>query len=69
MNIASQVSNIGSDSSGVGQAAQISVLNKAKNIDASTVLPLLDSAVQSSQQIQATTVNPAHLGQNVDVHA
>lgn len=69
MNIASQVANIGSDGSGLAQAVQISVLNKAKSADANAVLPLLNSAVQQSQQIQATASNPAHLGQNIDVRA
>ncbi|MBV8046559.1 MAG: hypothetical protein JO171_05375 [Paludibacterium sp.] len=69
MNIASQVANIGSDGSGVSQAIQVSVLNKAKSADAAAVLPLLNSAVQESQQIQSTASNPAHLGQNVDVRA
>ncbi|TDR81997.1 hypothetical protein [Paludibacterium purpuratum] len=68
MNIASQVANVGSDG-GMAQAVQVNVLNKAKNADAAAVLPLLNSAVQESQQIQATASNPAHLGQNVDVRA
>lgn len=66
MNIANQVSQINSDP-GLAQSAQISVLNKAKRADANAVMPLLDSAIQQSQQIQAS--NPAHLGQNIDTRA
>jgi hypothetical protein len=66
MNIDSQLTQVGSQP-GVAQAAQITVLNKAKSIAATTALPLLESAVQSADQIRAS--NPANLGQNVDVRA
>jgi hypothetical protein len=66
MYISNQVSQVNADP-GLTQSAQISVLNKAKRADADAVLPLIDSATQQSQQIQAG--NPVYLGQNIDTRA
>lgn len=66
MNIDGQLSQVSSQP-GLAQSAQITVLNKAKSMAANSVLPLLDSAVQSADQIRAS--NPANLGQNIDVRA
>lgn len=66
MNIDGQLSQVSSQP-GLAQSAQITVLNKAKSMAANSVLPLLDSAVQSAGQIRAS--NPANLGQNIDVRA
>jgi len=63
MNLVSQASQVSSQG-GVAQTAQIYALNQSKQAAANGVLPLISSAVQSSEQIRAS--NPAHLGQNVD---
>jgi hypothetical protein len=66
MDLVSQAAQV-SDQGGVSQTAQIYTLNQAKKSAANSVLPLVESAVQSSEQIRAS--NPVHLGQNVDVSA
>lgn len=66
MNISSQVGPV-TDQPGLAQSVQIATLNRARTADANAVLPLLNSAMQQSAQIQAS--NPPYLGQNIDVRA
>jgi cellobiose-specific phosphotransferase system component IIA len=66
MDLVSQAAQVSSQP-GVAQSAQIFALNQAKKSSAESVLPLLNSAVQSANEIHAS--NPDHLGQNVDVTA
>lgn len=64
MDISNQVGQI-SSSPGLGQTAQIFAQNQAKASVANTVLPLLAAAAEQSNATRA--INPAHLGQNVDI--
>ncbi|SMF45332.1 hypothetical protein [Pseudogulbenkiania subflava] len=51
----------------VATTLQVYSLNKVREVAADTALSLIEGAVNVSEQ--AASVNPPHLGQNVDVTA
>ncbi|BAK76552.1 hypothetical protein NH8B_1735 [Pseudogulbenkiania sp. NH8B] len=51
----------------VATTLQVYSLNKAREVVSDTVLSLVEGAVTASEQV--ASVNPPHLGQNVDVTA
>ena len=55
-------------SADVATTLQIYSLNKVREVASDTVLSLVEGAVVTAEQA-AQTVNPPHLGQNVDVKA
>ncbi|WP_293765506.1 hypothetical protein [uncultured Aquitalea sp.] len=63
MNGLSQVSG-----QNVSSANEIYALKKSLQANGQSVLSLLDGASQNAAQINQT-VNPSHLGQNVDIKA
>lgn len=52
----------------VATTVQIFSLNKVREVVSDTVLSLVEGAVAASEQV-VQSVNPPHLGQNVDVKA
>lgn len=55
-------------STDVATAVQVYSLNKVREVVSDTVLSLVEGTVATSEQV-VQSVNPPHLGQNVDVRA
>jgi len=53
----------------LSQQVQTTMLRKAMDAQAQSVLPLLDGMQQTSNAIRATTANPPNLGNHLDVRA
>lgn len=53
----------------LNQQVQMSMMRKALDAQAQSVLPLLADMQQTSNAIRAQAANPPHLGNHVDVRA